>query len=97
MLCWLQNKASRTRNQRTKLRTHVETLLLTNYGLKWNMAQGLAPGQVYVTINEAFKRHLDELEQMPASPMQRAASLVRAVLDEKRPGDSREGQVFAVV
>lgn len=93
--CPVQRAASRTRKETSKLRGHLETLLLSNYGLRWNMAKDLAPGAVYSAINTAYRQHLDSIIDMddakqPArmDPLQRAASLLRGVLEE---GNGREG------
>ena len=60
----------------------METLLLSNYGLKWNTAQELAPGEVYAAISRAYRQHLEALESQQADKSLRtAASLLRGVLE----------------
>lgn len=78
----VQESASRLRNQRTQLRTHMETLLLTAYGLKWNLAKQLGPGDVYGAIHRACREHLESIEaQSPHPPLKQAASMLRDVLE----------------
>ena len=96
----MQEAVTSTRKQRARLRDHTETLLLKACGMKWNMARGLPPGAAYATMNEAFRRHLDQLEQMQSrsqSPMQQAASIMKGLLsDDAPPQGAVASGLFAV-
>ena len=69
------------------MRQHVEMLLLRDHGFRWNMARDLGPGSVFAAINEAFVQQLRQLEsRLPQlSAPQKAASLVRTVMEGDRP------------
>ena len=77
----MQTAATQRRSQRSALRAHFDTLLLSSYGLKWNTAADLPPGEVYSRMFGAYKQHLEQLAQLPHGPMQQAAALVKNVLD----------------
>lgn len=76
----VQENGGRTRTDSSALRAHLDTLLLTHYGLKWNAAFSLPNGQVYKHLNNAYRQHLDLLDDLPQSPVQRLASAARDLL-----------------